>query len=79
MFVRNHLNEEDVNDGLLIFLNGVPTVCFAITMVLASRYKIFVELLGPSMYGVYAVCVALAFNYGFLHETTKAMRSLIIG
>ena len=48
-------------------------------MLLAKRYKIFAELLGPSLYVVYAMCVALAFYYGVLHETTKAMRNLILG
>jgi len=48
-------------------------------MLLAHKYKIFAELLGPSLYVVYTVCVALAFFNGTLHETTKAMRSLILG
>ena len=79
VYVRDHLNQEAGNDGLLIFLNGIPTVCFAITMLLAKKYKIFAELLGPSLYVVHAMCVALAFYYGALHDTTKAMRNLILG
>lgn len=69
----------DGNFGLLVFLNGVPTVCFAISMLLSSKYKIFTEFLGPSLFGVFTACIGLAFYLEALHETTKAMRSLILG
>ena len=46
---------------LMVFLNGIPTICFAFSMLLSVKYKVFVEFLGPSLYGAYTVIVALAY------------------
>lgn len=48
-------------------------------MLLSAKYKIFAELLGPSLYGSFTVIVALAYYYGVLQEATSATRSLILG
>lgn len=64
---------------LLISLNGCPTICFALSLFLASKNRICVEILGPILFGSYTMVVIVTSLIGLIDSSTKAMRSLILG
>ncbi len=64
---------------LFILLNGCPTVSFALTLFIASKKRICVEILGPVLFGTYTMVVIITSAIGLIDSSTKTFRSMILG
>ena len=63
--------DEEYNERkLLILLNGCPTVSFGLSLFLASKVRIGVEILGPILFGSYTMVVIVTSAIGLIDSST---------